>query len=53
MIYLLEYSEPSVDTRLDEFSGKVYDEIDGENSEIYMDWAKSYIGINDWSDILW
>ena len=52
MIYLLEFSEPGVDTRLDAFSQKVYDEMDTEHSELYMDWAKSYIGINEWSDIL-
>ena len=52
MIYLLEFSGPGVDTRLDAFSQKVYDEMDTAHSELYMDWAKSYIGINEWSDIL-
>lgn len=52
MIYLLEYSQPGVDTRLDAFSQKVYDEMDTEHSQVYMDWAKSYIGISEWSEII-
>lgn len=53
IMYLLVYSSPGMDTRLDAFSQKIYDEMDGENSELYLDWAKSYIGINDWSEIIW
>lgn len=53
MMYLLVYSDPGMDTRLDSFAQKVYDEMDGENSKLYLDWAKSVIGINDWSEIIW
>ncbi len=53
MMYLLMYSDPGMDTRLDSFAQKVYDEMDGENSKLYLDWAKSVIGINDWSEIIW
>ncbi|MDE7478267.1 MAG: hypothetical protein K2M91_10010 [Lachnospiraceae bacterium] len=53
MMYLLVYSSPGMDTRLDTFSQRVYDEMDGINSNLYLDWAKSYIGINDWSEIIW
>lgn len=52
MIYLNEFSQPGVDTRLDVFSQKVYDEMDTEHSQVYMDWAKSYIGISEWSEII-
>ncbi len=53
MMYLLVYSDPGMDTRLDSFAQKVYDEMDGENSKLYLDWAKSFIGISDWSEIIW
>ncbi len=53
IMYLLVYNGPGMDTRLDAFSQKIYDEMDGANSKLYLDWAKSYIGINEWSEIFW
>ncbi|MDE7184841.1 MAG: hypothetical protein K2O40_10300 [Lachnospiraceae bacterium] len=53
MMYLLLYSDPGMDASLDDFSQKIYDEMDGENAALYMDWAKSFIGISDWSEIIW
>lgn len=53
MMYLLIYSDPGMDSSLDAFSQNVYDQMDGENSELYLEWAKSYIGINDWSEVIW
>lgn len=52
-IYLNEYSEPGIDTRLSGFSGEVYENMDGENADKYFEWAKNYIGISDWSELLW
>ncbi len=53
MMYLLVYSDPGMDSSVDAFARQVYDEMDGENSEQHMEWAKSYIGISDWSEIIW
>ncbi len=53
MMYLLVYSDPGMDSSLDSFSQKIYDEMDGANADLYLDWAKSYIGISDWSEIIW
>lgn len=53
MMYLLVYSDPGMDASLDGFSQKIYDEMDGENADLYMNWAKSFIGISDWSEIIW
>lgn len=53
IMYLNAFSGPEVDTRLDGFSSEVYNGMDGENAQVYMDWAKSYIGIGDWSELLW
>lgn len=53
MMYLWIYSDPGMDSSLDAFAQKIYDEMDGENSELHMEWAKSYIGISDWSEIIW
>ena len=53
MMYLLLYSDPGMDASLDGFSQNIYNEMDGGNAALYMDWAKSYIGISDWSEIIW
>lgn len=53
MMYLLACSDPGMDSSLDAFAQRIYDEMDGENSELHMEWAKSYIGISDWSEIIW
>lgn len=53
MMYLLAYSDPGMDSSLDAFAQRVYDEMDGENAQLHMEWAKSYIGISDWSEIIW
>ncbi len=52
IIYLLEYSEPKVDTRLSGISQELYQNMDGVNAKQYLEWAKSFIGITDWSEIL-
>lgn len=53
MMYLWIYSDPGMDSSLDAFARRIYDGMDGVNSDQYMEWAKSYIGISDWSEILW
>lgn len=53
IIYLPAYSDPGMDASMDAFSQTVYNEMDGINSAQYLGWAKSYIGINDWSEIIW
>lgn len=51
--YLLAYSEPKVDTRLEGLSKELYENMDGQNAALYMEWAKAYIGIADWAEILY
>ena len=53
MMYLLAYSDPGMDSSLDAFAQRIYDEMDGENGDLHMEWAKSYIGISDWAEIIW
>lgn len=53
IMYLWIYSDPGMDSSLDAFAQRIYDEMDDKNSELYMEWAKSYIGIRDWSEIIW
>lgn len=46
------YTAPTVDYA---FSGKALDvfmNMDGANHDAYMDWAKAYIGISDWGQVL-
>lgn len=52
IIYLLTYNDPKMDTRLSGQSQLVYDSMGGANGQVYEEWAKAYIGINDWSEIL-
>ena len=53
IIYLPAYSDPGMDASMDAFSQTIYNEMDGINSAQYLEWAKSYIGISDWSEIIW
>lgn len=53
MMYLWIYSDPGMDSSLDAFAQRIYDEMDGENSQLHMDWAKARIGISDWAEIIW
>jgi len=53
MMYLWSYSDPGMDSSLDTFARSVYDGMDGIDSDSHMEWAKSYIGISDWSEIIW
>ncbi|GFI22745.1 hypothetical protein IMSAGC011_01521 [Lachnospiraceae bacterium] len=53
IIYLPAYSDPGMDASLDGFSQSIYNEMDGVNSMQYLEWAKSYIGVHDWSEIIW
>jgi hypothetical protein len=53
IIYLPAYSDPGMDASMDAFSQTIYNEMDGINSTQYLEWAKSYIGISDWSEIIW
>jgi len=51
VIYLLAYSEPMVDTRLSGKSQEVFNSMDS-NPAAYEEWAKSVIGITDWSQVI-
>ncbi len=53
IIYLLAYSEPTIDTRLSGQSQAVYDSLGTQNEAACDAWAKSLIGISDWSQVLW
>lgn len=52
IIYLLAYSEPGIDTRLSGQSQAVFNSLGTPNEAIYTEWAKAFIGITDWSQIL-
>jgi len=52
IIYLLSFSEPMVDTRLTGVSQQVYDSLGTENEAAYDAWAKAFIGITDWSQVI-
>lgn len=52
IIYLLAYSEPQVDTRLSGMSQLVYNSFGTANEATYDAWAKAYIGISDWSQVI-
>ncbi len=52
IIYLLAYSEPMIDTRLSGQAKLVFDSF-GTAKEAELDaWARAYIGITDWSQVL-
>lgn len=53
IIYLHAYSEPGIDTRLSGQSQIVYDSLGTSNEAACDAWAKSLIGINDWSEVIW
>ena len=52
IIYLLSFSEPQVDTRLSGQSQLVYDSLGTANEAVYDAWAKAYIGIIDWPQVI-
>lgn len=52
IIYLLTYSEPQVDTRLAGQSQLVYNSLGTANEATYDAWAKAFIGISDWSQVI-
>ena len=52
IIYLLSFSEPQVDTRLSGQSQLVYDSLGTANEAVYDAWAKAFIGISDWSQVI-
>lgn len=52
IIYLLNYSEVGLDTRLSGQSQLVYNSLGTSEEKTYDAWAKSYIGINNWSQVI-
>lgn len=52
IIYLLAYSEPGLDTRLSGQSQLVYNSLGTSEESTYNAWAKSYIGISNWSQVI-
>ena len=52
IIYLLTFSEPQVDTRLTGQSQLVYNSLGTPDEATYDAWAKAYIGISDWSQVI-
>lgn len=52
IIYLLTYSEPKIDTRLSGQAQLVYNSLGTVNEAVYEAWAKSFIGISDWSQVI-
>ena len=52
IIYLLSYSEPQVDTRLSGQSQLVYNSLGTAQEAVYDAWAKAFIGISDWSQVI-
>lgn len=52
IIYLLAYSEPQVDTRLSGQSQAVYNSFGTPQEATYEAWAKAFIGISNWSQVI-
>ena len=52
IIYLLSYSEPQVDTRLSGQSQLVFNSLGTAQEAAYDAWAKAFIGISDWSQVI-
>mgnify|MGYP001026844952 FL=1 len=52
IIYLLSFSEPQVDTRLSGQSQLVYNSLGTASEATYDAWAKAFIGISDWSQVI-
>lgn len=50
--YLLADCGPGIDTRLSGKSQEMFDNMDEVNAGEYREWAKKYIGIHDWSQVL-
>lgn len=51
IIYLLNYSEAGLDTRLSGQSQLVYSSLGTSDEAAYDAWAKSFIGISNWSQV--
>ncbi len=51
IIYLLNYSEAGLDTRLSGQSQLVYSSLGTSDEATYDAWAKSFIGISNWSQV--
>lgn len=52
IIYLLAYSEPGIDTRLGGQARLLYDSLGTADEAAYDAWAKAFIGISDWSEVI-
>lgn len=52
IIYLFDCSEPQLDCRLSGQSQLVYNSLGTAEEAKYDAWAKSYIGISDWSQVI-
>lgn len=52
IIYSLAFHEPMLDTRLGGQSQLVFDSLGTPNEATYEEWAKAFIGISDWSQVL-
>lgn len=52
IIYLLNYSEVGLDTRLSGQSQLVYNSLGTSEESSYDAWAKSFIGISTWSQVI-
>lgn len=52
IIYLNAYSSESVDTRLTNKAQEVFDSLGTDQEAAYEEWAKSVIGISDWSQVI-
>lgn len=51
VIYLNNLGD-GVDSRLSERGWEAFESFGTENEPLYMDWAKQYIGIQDWSQVI-
>lgn len=52
IIYLLSFSEPQVDTRLTGQSKLVFDSLGTAQEAAYDAWAKAFIGVGDWAQVI-
>lgn len=52
IIYLFNYSEAGLDTRLSGQSQLVYNSLGTSEESTYDAWAKSFIGISNWSQVI-
>lgn len=52
IIYLFDYSEPQLDCRLSGQSQLVYNSLGTPDEAKYDAWAKSFIGISNWAQVI-